>query len=421
MKVRYAIKGIKRNLILTLLLIIQLVFAFYALYNTIDINKKVHVESSKIERYFKGKQAYNLRLDNISDIFDESQFPKVNEESLRATFDSLKNTSQNIFTHQVIFPMLVKQFNGSEGFNMYPFVQEIDGEKYFQARNITLNENALKQFDIKLKDGRFFEFNEAEGSYGDINPLPIIVGHNYENFFKIGDEFEYIRPGRGIAKAEIIGILEENQYIPVDMSGNDLNKYMDLNNCIISSYSQFEDYKIMYDTMFGYNFILFDENTSYEEIESINSNIKKEFYNNLGINVVVKDLNKYIKAELNTFENQEKIISITSLTILTFVSMTLIISTLNSILKRKKEFGVHIFSGGTIRDIAITIYLEVLLIIMGSLAISMLIIFYKNSAIDINNLKLLFLNCIIMSVVVTILPIIKIFKMDITDIIKGAE
>lgn len=59
--------------------------------------------------------------------------------------------------------------------------------------------------------------------------------------------------------------------------------------------------------MFGYNFILFDEDTSNETIEEIKNKIKNSFYNNLGINVTIKDFNSYVRAELDTFENQDKI------------------------------------------------------------------------------------------------------------------
>ncbi|NLZ35515.1 MAG: hypothetical protein GX889_11570 [Clostridiales bacterium] len=59
--------------------------------------------------------------------------------------------------------------------------------------------------------------------------------------------------------------------------------------------------------MFGYNFILFDEDTSNETIKEIKNKIKNSFYNNLGINVTIKDFNSYVRAELDTFENQDKI------------------------------------------------------------------------------------------------------------------
>ena len=421
MRLRYAINGIKRNLILTLLLVVQLVFAFYALYNTVDIKQKVHYESSKIADYFKGKKVYNLQNDSSDSMFNEDEFTEINEESLQKAFGIFRKFPQITFTHQVLFPISIEVFEGNENFKFYEPENDFEGKKFFQAKNITLDQNALIEFSVKLKDGRFFNLNEIERDYGDNNALPIIVGYNYEKYFKVGDEITYIRPDIGLAKAKIIGIMEENQYMPVDMMTFDFKRYADLNNFIITSYSQFQNYRIMYDTMFGYNFILFDENTSNETIELINNEIKNDFYDNLGIRVIIKDFNRYIKAELDTFENQDKITSVTSITIFAFISLTLIISTLNSIYKRKKEFGIHIFSGGTIRDLAITIYLEVLLVLAFSFGISLLVIFYQNSEINLDNIKILFLNLIIISVITTILPIIKIFKLEINDIIKGAE
>lgn len=261
MRLRYAINGIKRNLILTLLLIVQLVFAFYALYNTVDIKQKVHSESSKIADYFKGKKVYNLQNDYSDNMFNEDE-SKINEESLQKTFDIFRRFPQITFTHQVLFPILIETFEGNENFKFYQPENDFEGKKFFQAKNITLNKNALMEFDVKLKDGRFFNLNEIERNYTDNNALPIIVGSNYEKYFKVGDEITYIRPDIGLSKAKIIGIMEENQYMPVDMMAFDFKRYADLNNFIITSYSQFQNYRIMYDTMFGYNFILFDENTS---------------------------------------------------------------------------------------------------------------------------------------------------------------
>lgn len=255
MRLRYAINGIKRNLVLTLILIIQLVFAFYALYNTVDIKQKVHSESSKIANYFKGKKVYNLWNDFSDVMFDEEKFPRINEGSLQKTFGVLREFPQVTFTHQVLFPISIEVFEGNENFKFYPTEGNFEGRTFFQAKNIVLNQNALKEFDVKLKDGRFFNSNETKRNYGNNNVLPIIVGSNYEKYFKVGDEITYIRPEFGLAKAKIIGIMEENQYMPVDMMAFDFKRYADLNNFILTSYSQFQDYRIMYDTMFGYNFI----------------------------------------------------------------------------------------------------------------------------------------------------------------------
>lgn len=421
MMIKYAIKGITKSIIFTTLLVIQLIFAFYALYNTIDMKRNVSIESSKISKYFKDRKIYQLQSSTSEDIFDKDNFPKVNEVNLSKTFKTLNDLTESTITHQVLIPMLIKSFEGHEKFKYYPPESKINGENFFQAKNITLNESTLREFNVKLKKGRFFNEDESQIIYGNKNSLPIIVGSAYEKYFKLGDEIEYIRPDFGKVKAKIIGILEENQYIPVSMMAFDDKRYVDLNNSIITSYSQFENYKIMYSTMFGYNFIMYDKNIPDNKIIDINNEVKKIFYDNLGLKIDIKDQNRYVKAELDTFKSQENIVSVTALTIIIFISITLIISTINSISKRKKEFGVHIFCGGNLTKIAGIIYLEILLILLISFCIFSGVIFYQNGVINADNIKIVFLILMSISIITTIIPIVKILNLDINDLIKGAE
>lgn len=421
MKLRYAINGIKRNLVFTILLIGQLICAFYVLYNTVDTKKTVNAEASKISTYFKDKKVYKLKSGVLDILSDKDKLPKVNEENLKNTFNKIQSIKGLTFAHQVRFPITIESFNGHEEFKYYPPENEFEGRMFFQGNNITLNETSIKEFNIKLKEGRFFNSDENEYGYADNNPLPVVIGANYAKHFKLGDEIPYYGNENTISKAKVIGILEENQYIPTDMMAFDFKRYVDLNNYMLTGYSQFSGYRIMYDTMFGYNFMLFDKNVSDERIEDIKNEIRKTFPDNLGMKIDIVDLNGYIKAELDTFKEQDSIISITSIIIFIFISATLIISTLNSIYKRKKEFAVHIISGGTMRDLAINIFLEVVIVLIISFVISLLVIFYENKTLNLVNLKVLFLMLIVISITTTILPIIKMLKIGINHIIKGVE
>lgn len=420
MRLRYAMKGIKLNSIFTILLLIQLILSFNAIYNTMDIKKKVSNEVTKITGYFEGKDIYNLRQADMLDLFNKDLYPKVNESSLENTFEYLNNHEEFIFTHHVILPMIIETFEGNEQFHEYPMEENIDGKRFSHIKSITLNERTLNKFNIKLESGRFFNDDEMKLEYGIDNSIPIIVGSNYGEFFKVGEEINTIKNGE-IVKANIIGILEENQYMPIDMNSHDNRRYVDLNNYILNTYSSLESYKTMYDTMFYYNFMFFNKDLSNERIQEINKEIKTIFYKNLGLTIDIKDIKKSIEAELNIFKKQEKIVSITSICITIFVSLTLIISTLNSILKRKKEFGVHIFSGGTLFDIAITIYMETLIVLLVSFIIAMGIVFRQNKEIDLTSLLGVFIVLIIISIVTTVLPIVKISSIKINDIIKGVE
>lgn len=421
MKIKYAKRSMLKNKTFTIIAIFQLVLVFYISYTALDINNKVKFETKKITRYFEDRSVYTLNNSTTEDILDNEKFPNVNNKSLNELFNYLLKSNEFIFTHQVIYPMLVHEFDGYESFSVYNNqLSEFDSKNFFQAKNVTINKNALEHFSVNVASGRMFNDNELEFNYRKDGEIPILVGSNYGKYLKVGDTIEYYRSDTGVSKAKVIGVLEENQHLPMIMMTLGDDRYVNLDNCILTGYSQFEREESMYGTMFDYNFIIFNEGLSEGRIQEIIMEIKHKF-NDIGIDVNLKNNNEDIRFELDLYEEQYNIVKVTVSSIIIFTVVTLIIGLINSISKRKREFAVHIFSGAKISDIIFIIYSEVLIIMSIAFIISLNIISIQFKMLNITYVMALMFFMIFMSILVTFIPVIKLLRLGILNIIRGVE
>lgn len=410
MKFKHAFRAISRKGFFSLLLIIQLVFCFYSIYENLNLNQKISLETKKIEKYFKNKKVYTLKAPNL--FGRDVDMSKLNE-----AFSKLYSNSNYEFLKIDIGSISIKSFKDFEQFKAYDFQVE---KEYFLAKNITLDKNYFKNYPVKVKYGRLFNDEEYKVNYKRDRTIPILVGSNYSKYFKVGDEIP-IDPSIGKGKGQIIGILEENQYSPGNVIQPNL-KYLNLNNYIITTELVFEEdyYKNLF--AFNGNYIMFDNSIEEYEIQNYLNDIKETFNSIPHLNVGTRDLTKYIEAESSLFKAQREITFTTAISIIIFVCVTLIITLLNSINKRKKEFGIHIMCGGKLLDIAAITYLQILIIFVNSYLISVAFIYFQYKAdINFHILSMEFIIMLFISIATAVLPVIKIFNLNLSELIKGDE
>ncbi|WP_027624346.1 ABC transporter permease [Clostridium lundense] len=414
MKIKYAIKGLSRRFFYSFLIILQLTFGFYSIYENINLNKSINAETSKVERFFKDKLAYSLEVDHVS--------KNINFSSMEKAFNKLENSPDYTFLKNVLVTLYVKVFDNYNEFERVRQKWTIDNETYFIANNMTINKEYLNTYPLEVKEGRLFNDNEFKFVGKENYKIPIVVGANYGKYFKVGDELD-IRWLKSKFKCKIIGILEKDQLSPGDIREPD-KRYINLNNYIISTDSIYDDrFSLYLYSLFNGNYILFDKGTSQVEIDKNLKNIEEMFNNIKGVSYPgIRDLSSYMKQDTEVLEEQRRIVSVTSITIIIFVCATFIISLLEAINKRKFEYGIHIMSGGTLCDIAIISYLEIFILFLSSYALTFTLIYRKYGAlINIDNIIILFIIMMFISIISAIIPLIKIFNLDIDHLIKGEE
>lgn len=426
MKLKHLIKNFLRNKWFNSILILQVVLGLIALNITLDLRQKITEETRKIISYFDNKDVYTLRYIDYEDgtgISDEFN-SKLTEENFDECYNMLGNSDFLTFTHNDgSFPLALKQseIDNFQNFQYYDVYGNVDGIPYFQAKNIIVNNTALTQFNVSLSQGRLFNFDEYSYDFTKYNNyIPLIVGSDYSNQFNLGDKISVYQDD-GFKDGIIIGILEDNQFMPSSMSQTGDYKYVNLDNCIITTYSIFTSYLTKYRWIQDFNFILLDKDIPMDKINNYFDTIKTTFKEKLGMSIAFENQNNYVQSELDTYNTQNDIMTLTSLTIFIFITLTIIISLLNSIIKRKAEFSIHILTGGTLLDVSKMIYLETLTSLLLSLGISLNIIYFRYGNLTLQRFISLFFIIIIISILATIIPITQILKLDINSLMKGSD
>jgi putative ABC transport system permease protein len=411
MKFKYAIRGISRRFFYSFLIIAQLIFGFYSMYENINLYKRINSETNKVERFFKDKKAYALEVSNL--INNGSDLQKIIDE-----FKNMENSSKYTFIKTSMVGPMTPVFDNYQQFqDIGNFKSNVNGTTYFQIKDISINKSYLETYPLKVEKGRLFISNEFNFS-GNNNVFPIVVGANYGKYFKIGDE---IPLDSHIGK--IVGILKENQYAPGDIRQPDV-RYINLDNYIISTDQIYKDkFDLCNLTLYNANYILFDSFTNQSEIYNELAKIKKMFNDIPAIkDAGVRDLTEYITQDADMLKEQYEIMSVTSMSVIIFVCITYAISLLDSIERRKKEYAIHIMSGGRLCDIAGIVYTQIFIIFSISYIITASILYYKyGKLININNLLILLLVMIIVSGISALIPVIRIFKLNVSNLVKGDE
>ncbi|APR00646.1 ftsX-like permease family protein [Clostridium botulinum] len=384
------------------------------MYENINLYKKMDKETNNIEEILKYKNMYALEVQDVED--NNKYFKNIDK-----TIKSMENKSKYNFIRNIEHSIYTPIFDGYNQFQQYDYKWKVDGKIHFPLKNFTINKKYLEVYPLKIQKGRLFNENEFDFTDKDNSVVPILVGANFSKYFEVGDEIP-IHWSRE-HKAKIIGVLEKDQYNPGNIAIPD-SKYINLNDYIISTDSIFESELEVYTySLLNGTYISFKDDLDKNEINEELKNIKKAF-NSIPIikNAGIRDLSEYINQDIDKFQEQFQIVSITSISVIIFVCITFIISLLESIDKRKKEYGIHIMSGGKLSDIAVITYLEVLMIFFITFLFTVSAVYYKyGHLLDVNTLYILFIIILLLSILSSIGPIVKIFKLNINELIKGDE
>ena len=196
-------------------------------------------------------QNYHFLLDRYNEYFPSGKIASYyhveianDDDAVRYASDMLNTTPMFLVGQKVIDsietnPSLLVYSYGrgstkSTGIlnkvDLSPFFEEegmytLEGDYVETIPNLQLSLNAFEAFHLKVTEGRLF--TEDDYTLDREQAIPIILGEEYKQVFRIGDEIEY-NDGEYSDMAVVVGFLERN-------SGySEWNNYISLDRTILS-------------------------------------------------------------------------------------------------------------------------------------------------------------------------------------------
>lgn len=424
---RYVFKSLFIKKWFVILTIIQMVFGFVLLNNALLLSKSL-LNRQNIVTSLVGK-TNTIHLSNYSS--GDMRSTESTKDNLLDLVDYMKsNENIELVGSFKNSDVLIERDDISEFQNKDMVIELIDESgnpvSYLSLPTVFIDDEMYNMIKIDVAEGRGLtssDFNLDRGA-----EIPVIIGENLNKFYDIGD---IIVEGndtsdRDLSKYKIVGVLKKGQmFIGGDATLSSL-QINNMDNSILIPFSK-------EDSAIADYFVRYGINCSYKvkdgaDVEEVMTEVDREASD---LNLTLKSI-KYTDEikEINNLSNESIFYNIFLAIMLTFFSLLGVISSVMlSILKNREEYGIRMAVGAKPEDISKSIFLEILVIFAITMLIANLamIIFPQLLAIQITQ-KSDYLVFILSSIVVfivalvaSIIPVKRINKLDVCDLLRRGE
>lgn len=428
MNMRYAFLNLCKKTTFTILILIQLVISFLLLYMSISYERQFNLTTERMISVYNNKNLFSIVPKYLPSLSE------INKEKLKDFYDYLKSSDsfKYISVDDGNFYINTKNINGA--FIKSYATKKVDNENYQLVYKLTVDENFFNKFKFKVSEGTVF--NQSDYQISSNKPIPVILGSSYQSLYKLGDTIQYLDYYNKSKYLEVIGFMTNGYYFadaknPENM--NSLDKYIIFpQQSITPSYNAKNINNDNNDKFYLIDLI----NASFNGFIEINDQEKnkstllpEEIIQRAKINdfdVKVISLNETINNFKYTSSKQKTVVQILFIVIFLFTSIGIVTSINYSLLRQQKEFGTHIMLGATLYDIAKRVFYEVFILFSVATISTILLIlgFLKDDNIlkfNYNNFGIFIAILIVMLICLSILPIVRLTKLSINNIVRREE
>ncbi|MCY8029140.1 ABC transporter permease [Bacillus inaquosorum] len=409
------------------LLILLLSILFFLLISITFLQfLNVNTKSKSFYAQFNGQNIYQLS-DTLVDEKEQAFFRDPSSLSrIKVFYNELHSSNKFKYFNTTLQPIGIQNFKGNEtflegyeyGYSEEPYEKNIGKAKYDFVKSIQLSKNIFSFAKLKLKEGSFFK--EKDYIYKENEKIPVILGGQYSNIYKVGDtiKIDYIDKD---LDGKIIGILKDDSMIPArEDTEFYLDRYIILPEFTIkklpknnSSDLTFQQRHYLH--LIGGQILSSKDNLQIRKV--LQQISKKTGFNDftvIGANGVGLEL-------VSSIMNQSlNIIVLLLVLVFTFCIISIVITFNIKWNVNMRKYSVHLISGATPNKIYKYMLFEVFFV----LSISLLVVFLFMNTIGVMPwfyyLIMVFTGLIISLLGLTPLYL-KLKKLNISELLKGKE
>ena len=415
---KYALENIVRRPVIFFITIVQIIIAVMVITTGLIWSVKSIEVSYRTKNMFNNQEVYSLVDDSNMNFIIDTTSKSDGIDRLDELYNFMKDNF-SICSYNTT-NMLIKDFTDNNKFysniendkkyQINPY-EGIEG-KFSDVKSIYVDESFVREFPFEIADGRCFESQEYDED--DSSITPIILGSGYKGIYKVGDTFDYFDyRNKKISKLKVVGRLDNNSYF---FAGGSVESF---DNYIIWPYKNISKETataITYREWFARCII--KTNNSDETLKEIrNKNSELNLFN-FRLSSCKNSTDKVVQSLNN---EAKKTIEI-SIAILLFVSIGLVCVQINFINEHITEFGIHLLSGASKKDITNRIVMAISIQLLVGMVIGAYLGYRTNKEIyNFGIIWILIPMFVILDIIISAIPIWIIRKLQINDIIKRDE
>lgn len=427
--IKDAFKMIWSKKVISVLLIIQLFVSFFAMIEWIVIKNNSSEAESAIANRIDVNDLY-INIKTVPTSIKEAEKTGVKSKKLQNYIDNHKeiDTTGEYYSSQcnikednrmIDYDLLDKKLNS------FYNGKYSDVRLYFEG--ITINKKSYDFFNIPVEHGE--KIKEEDFSKKPEEVKGILLGAGFKEFYSLGDKVTFGENDNFVVR----GFLPKGYKFLGD-SHNTVTSLRDTDMMVVYPINMEEksDNAIKYEEFTNTVIKVKDKKNTEKVIKDINDRGKE-----YGLDLDCKEIYKVTGESAKELDDNIRHLLVLSIIIVVFASISSIITIINYIIRRKREFGIRMASGGSIKKIIELVVTENLIIYIIAGVLSVLA-YYKKYAFKgshINELSIapsfshlgvreatyFFIFVLVVSMVTCIVPVLKLRKMEPKDLIGGME
>ncbi|ADH07553.1 TPA: ABC transporter permease [Bacillus cereus] len=352
MRIKSAFLALKKRFLFSVLLLIQITFGLATIASSINVFYNLHHLNDKSSSALNVDKTYLVTFERTTDRLQSNQF---NKEQIQEVYKTI-HQNKDVISYGTYEESLI-EIESSNRQLQNSMIADLKHKTFHDERptvqTIVVDENYYKLLGLPLKPEEGFLHEDFPKNSEE--KTKVLMGSYFKKYFQVGDTINN--------QYTIIGFLPENKFI---VDNNTTNVYLKLDYAMIMpmSSNRYENYEGMFLRLHQSTVLHLRKDADVKKLEKsiqLKGNGGTFYLKNLG-----DEIN--IDVTLNSYSEIPQLI--VGILFILFSIVGIVVTTIISILMRKREFGIKIVFGESKFGMFIQIVIENIIVAIVGLGMS---------------------------------------------------
>ncbi|EJQ95624.1 hypothetical protein IGW_01854 [Bacillus cereus ISP3191] len=352
MRIKSAFIALKKRFLFSVLLLIQITFGLATITSSINVFYNLHYLNDKSSSVLNGDKTYLVTFEMTTDRLQSNQF---NKEKIQAVYNTI-HQNKDVISYGTYEERVIEIESSNRPFQN-SMITDLKHKTFHDERptikTIFVDENYYKMLHLPLKPEEGFSYDDFQKNSEE--KTKVLMGSYFKKYFQVGDTINN--------QYTITGFLPENKFI---VNNNTTNTYLKLDYAMIMpmSFDRFEKYEAMFLRLHQSTVLYLQKGADVKKLEE-SIQLKGN-----GGTFHLKSLGDEINEDVTLNGYSEIPQLIVGILFIVFSIVGIVVTTIVSILMRKREFGIKIAFGESKFGMFIQIVLENIIVAITGLGMS---------------------------------------------------